>query len=103
MWCDNERDYEHVNVETLSAKLSEQYRVDISPQDLVSAKRISKSGTVQIAFKDVKPDSKYRQLVTQTKSKGANKKGEKIYANFTLTNRRNSLLYVIRGAWRDKM
>ena len=36
------------------------------------------------------------------KSKGSNKKGESIYANFALTNRRNSLLYTLRDAWRNK-
>ena len=70
--------------------------------NIKSAKRISKSGTVQLAFSDLKGESKYRQLVNKIKSKGANKKGEKIYANFALTQRRNTLLYTIRAAWREK-
>ena len=36
------------------------------------------------------------------KTKGANKRGEKLYANFALTQRRNNLLYSLREAWKNK-
>ena len=55
-----------------------------------------------MAFQDTKPASRYRQLVNAIKSKGANKKGEPLYANFELTARRNNLLYSLREAWREK-
>ena len=41
-------------------------------------------------------------MVQSIKAKGSNKKGEAIYANFALTDRRNSLLYTLRDAWRNK-
>ena len=99
---DNDKEYETVNVLHLAEVLSDRYKIDLSPNDFTSVKRISKSGTIQVAFNDLKPDSRYRQFVSKIKSKGANKKGGKVYANFALTNRRNNLLYTIRGAWRDK-
>ena len=99
---DDERAYEEVNEGALTQALSDRYRVDISPNDLKYVKRISKSGAVKIQFGDTKPSSKYRALVNSIKSKGSNKKGERLYANFAFTNRRNSLLYALREAWRNK-
>ena len=99
---DDERAFEEINEDVLVQALSERYRVDISPKDLRYVKRISKSGSIRIQFDDTKPSSKYRALVNSIKSKGSNKKGESLYANFALTNRRNSLLYTLREAWRNK-
>ena len=95
---DDERAFEEVNEDTLVQALSERSRVDISPKDLKYVKRISKSGSIKIQFNDTKPSSKFRALVNSIKSKGSNKKGESLYANFALTNRRNSLLYTLREA-----
>ena len=91
-----------MNEGVLAQALSERYKVDISPNDLKYVKRISKSGSIKIQFNDTKPSSKYRALVNSIKSKGSNKKGENLYANFALTNWRNSLLYTLREAWRNK-
>ena len=98
----DDRSYDDINIDVLSRSLSDRYRVDVRSDDITAAKRITRSGTLRVAFGDTKPGSRYKQLVNAIKSKGANKKGEPLYANFALTTRRNNLLYVLREAWRDK-
>merc|ERR1712115_338150 len=99
---EDDRSYDEINVDCLTRALSDRYKVDLRTDDFIAAKRISRSGTIKVAFKDTKPGSRYKQLVNAIKSKGANKKGEFLYANFALTARRNNLLYTLREAWREK-
>ena len=98
----DERSYEEVNEEVLVEAIGNRYKVDLRTEDLSYVKRISKSGSIKVAFKDTKPSSRFRQLVHNIKSKGSNKKGENLYANFALTDRRNNLLFTLREAWRNK-
>ena len=54
-----------------------------------------------LTFYNQKPGSKYFDLVNAIKTKGSNAKGQRLYANFVLTNRRSSLLYQIRKAYKE--
>ena len=68
------------------------------PDDLKAARRISRTGTILMVFHDLKPGSPYLNLVQAMKTKGANAKDQNLYANFTLTRRRNFMLFQIRQA-----
>ena len=94
-------DYNDVNVPVLLKAISDRYRIDLCPDDVISARRISKAGTIVIAFADLKTGAKYFQIVTAMKTKGANTKGLPLYANFCLTTRRSSMLFAIRKAHKD--
>lgn len=75
----------------------------IGLDDIKSARRVYRAGTVVIVFHDLKPGSVYSNLVQAMKSKGANTNNPNLYANFTLTPRRNTMLYHIRKAHKDRV
>ena len=92
--------YDNINILKLVQTLSQRYKVNIKDSDLTEAKRVSKNGNIQIRFWDMKINSPFYQLCEALKRKGANSKGENVYANFTLTSRRSTLLYLARQAWK---
>ena len=95
-------DYSSFNYNLLVTEVNKRYHLSIdADRDLKDIRRISRAGTVVLTFYDLKPGSKYSDLVSAIKTKGNNAKGQVLYANFVLTNRRNSLLYEIRKAHKD--
>ena len=95
-------DYSQFNYDLLVTEVNKRYGLNInSREDLQDIRRVSRAGTVVLTFFDHKPGSKYSDLVSAIKTKGNNAKGQCLYANFVLTNRRNSLLYEIRKAHKD--
>ena len=95
-------DYSQFNVDLLVTEVNLHYKTSIHPyDDLQSAKRVSRSGTIILSFYDHKPGSKFFELVSAIKTKGSNAKGQNLYANFVLTHRRNALLYQIRKAHKE--
>ena len=95
-------DYTNFNYDLLVTEVNKHYKTSIDArQDLQDIRRISRAGTVVLTFYDHKPGSKYSDLLSSIKTKGNNAKGQSLYANFVLTNRRNSLLYEIRKAHKD--
>ena len=97
----DERSYDDVNLAGVAKALSDRYRVDVTANDLTTVKIISRNSAVQVTLQDTKPSCKYKQLGNAIESKGSNKRGEKLYANFALTNRRNSFLYLQRESLRN--
>ena len=95
-----DNDYNDINVLALAESISKRYKVQITPADIKSAKRVSRAGSIQVSF-DLKPGSPYFTLVQAMKTKGANAKDQLLYANFTLTSRRSSMLFLIRKAHKD--
>ena len=71
--------------------------------DIKSARRISRAGTIVIAFNDLKPGSPYFQLVASMKTKGANPKDANLYANIMLTPQCSTMLYHIRKAHKEQV
>ena len=55
---EDDRAYDDINNDALVRSISNRYKVDLRADDIYAAKRISKSGTLKIAFKDIKPGSK---------------------------------------------
>ena len=96
-----ETDYNDINVRVLVEAISARYKDKIEPADIKSAKRVSRAGSIQISFFDLKPGSPYFALVQAMKTRGANAKDQTLYANFTLTSRRSSMLFLIRKAHRE--
>ena len=95
-------DYASFNYDMLVTEVNKRYHTSIDARsDLQDIRRVSRSGTVVLTFFDHKPGSKYFDLVSAIKTKGNNAKGQVLYANFVLTNRRNSLLYEVRKAHKD--
>ena len=95
-------DYASFNYDLLVTEVNKRYHTSINARDdLQDIRRVSRAGTVVLTFFDHKPGSKYFDLVSAIKTKGNNAKGQVLYANFVLTNRRNSLLYEIRKAHKD--
>ena len=84
----------------LAEAISTRYHVHIKPTDIKACHRISRAGTINVSFFDLKPGSPYQTLVHAMKVKGANIKDQALYANFTLTLRRSTMLYEIRKAFR---
>ena len=94
-------DYNSFDFRLLITEVNRRYGIHIDPnEDIKDARRVSRAGTIVLTFFDLKPGSKYFDLVSAIKTKGSNSKGQKLYANFVLTNRRNSLLYEIRKAFK---
>ena len=95
-------DYNDFNYDLLVTEVNKRYKTSIdSGNDLEDIRRVSRAGTVVLTFYDHKPGSKFFDLVSAIKTKGNNAKGQNLYANFVLTNRRNSLLYEVRKAHKD--
>ena len=89
-------DYNSFDLQLLVREVNGRYGIHIDPtEDLKDARRVSRAGTIVLTFFDHKPGSKFFDLVSAIKTKGSNSKGQCLYANFVLTNRRNSLLYEI--------
>ena len=93
-------DYSSFNHALLVTEVNNRYKTSIEREDLQDIRRVSRAGTVVLTFYDHKPGSKFFDLVSAIKTKGSNAKGFSLYANFVLTNRRNSLLYEIRKAFK---
>ena len=95
-------DYNSFNHDLLVTEVSKRYLTSIDPShDLQDIRRVSRAGTVVLTFYDHKPGSKFFDLVSAIKTKGSNSKGQNLYANFVLTNRRNAMLYEIRKAYKE--
>ena len=95
-------DYSNFDYNLLVTEVNKRYNTSIDARDdLKDIRRVSRAGTVVLTFYDHKPGSKYFDLVSAIKTKGNNAKGQVLYANFVLTNRRNSLLYEIRKAHKE--
>ena len=99
----DDTDYNNINVLALTEAISVRYKVQIGPADIKSARRVSRAGTIVISFFNLKPGSPYFTLVQAMKTKGANAKDQNLYANFTLTPRRSSMLFEIRKAFKDNI
>ena len=96
-------DYNSFNLNLLVTQVNICYKTSIdAAEDLQSAKRVSRSGTIVLSFYNHKPGSKFFELVNAIKTKGSNTKGQNLYANFVLTHRRNALLYQIRKAHKER-
>ena len=90
-------DYNCFDLHLLVNEVNIRYKTNIdASEDLKDARRVSRAGTIVLTFYDHKPGSKFFGLVSAIKTKGSNSKGQNLYANFVLTNRRNALLYLIR-------
>ena len=95
-------DYSNFNVDLLVSEVNKCYLTAIdASEDLQDAKRVSRAGTIVLTFYDHKPGSKFFSLVSAIKTKGSNSKGQNLYTNFMLTNRRSALLYQIRKAFKE--
>ena len=94
-------DYSSFNHALLVTEVNNHYKINIEKDDLQDIRRVSRAGTVVLSFYDHKPGSKFFDLVSAIKTKGSNSKGHPLYANFVLTNRRNSMLYEIQNAFKE--
>ena len=95
-------DYNSFDLRLLVTEVNERYGIHIDPlEDLKDARRVSRAGTIVLTFFDHKPGSKFFDLVSAIKTRGSNSKGQPLYANFLLTNRRNALLFQIRKAFEE--
>ena len=95
-------DYNSFNYDLLVSEVNKCYNTSIDARnDLQDIRRVSRAGTVVLTFFDHKPGSKFFDLVSAIKTKGSNSKGQNLYANFVLTNRRNTLLYMIRNDFKE--
>ena len=97
----HDADYNDIDVKALADAISTRYKVHIGLDDIKSARRVSRAGSILLVFHDLKPGFPYFTLVKAMKTEGANAKNQNLYANFTLTPRRNSMLYMIRKAHKE--
>ena len=74
--------------------------VDIEEDDL-SKIHFVPGGGLKIKFKDLKHDSKFKQVVAAVKKPLPQQKALNLYCNFELTKSRNNLLYEVRKAVRE--
>ena len=74
--------------------------VDIEEKDL-SKLHFVPGGGLKLKFKNLKHDSKFRQVVAAIKKPKPAQKALNLYCNFELTKTRNNLLYEVRKAVRE--